>query len=64
MPLHQAIRKWATSWNRRVVASTVGQQISKTLGQNNRVPMKFEMELTMIGPAWAQNNSPERLANI
>jgi hypothetical protein len=42
----------------------VEQQISKTLDQNNRAPMKFEMELTMVGPAWVQDNSPERVAQI
>ena len=50
------------SFDGTATEGTLAQQISRTLDPNRRVPVKFEVELTMVTPAWVQDNSPEKLA--
>lgn len=60
----QPFRKWVSTWDGTVVDGTVDQQITKSLDPNNRIPVKFDIELTMVAPAWVQDNSPGKVAQM
>ena len=60
----EPFRKWVATWDGTVVDGTVDQQITKKLDLNNRVPVKFDIELTMVAPAWVQDNSPDKVAQM
>jgi hypothetical protein len=58
----EPFRKWQVRWEGLVIDTTVDQQITKTVDGDNRVPVEFDLELTMAAPAWVQDNSPEKVA--
>ncbi len=60
----EPFRQWVTTWNGSVIDGTVERQIAKTLDLEKRIPAKFEIELTMAAPAWVQDNSPEKVAQM
>jgi hypothetical protein len=60
----EPFRKWQVSFDGSAEDGTVSQQISHTTDPENRVPFKFEAELTMVTPAWIQDNSPEKVARM
>ena len=60
----EPFRKWVTRWDGMVLDGTVDQQIANTLDESTRIPIKFDIELTMAGPAWVQDNSPEKVAQM
>ena len=47
-----------------MVSGTVAQQVHKTLDTVNRIPARFEIELEVAGPAWVQDNSSEKVAQM
>lgn len=60
----EPFRKWRVTWDGPVIDGTVDQQIAKTLDPNHRVPLKFELELDMAAPAWVQDISPAKVAQM
>ena len=60
----EPFRKWQVRWDGLVIDGTVDQQITKTLDPDNRVPVQFDIELTMAAPAWVQDNSLEKVAQM
>src|SRR5579862_8615203 len=60
----EPFRKWVTTWDGDVIDGTVDQQIARTIDPTRRIPAKFEVELTMAAPAWVQDNSPEKVAQM
>jgi hypothetical protein len=60
----EPFRKWVTSWDGMVIDGTVDQQIAKTLDPARCIPVRFAMELTMAAPAWVQDNSLEKVAQM
>lgn len=59
----EPFRKWRTRWDGTVISGTVEQQIAKTLDPA-RIPVKFDVELTMVTPCWVQDNAPEKVAKM
>ncbi len=60
----EPFRKWVVSFDGPAVDGDVSQQIAKTLDPNRRTPVRFEVELTMVTPAWVQDNTPEKVATM
>ena len=60
----EPFRKWAMRWDGAVLDGTISQQIAGTLDSNTRIPVVLELELTSAGPAWVQDNSPEKVAKM
>lgn len=60
----EPFRTWQVRWDGLVIASTVDRQIAKTIDPENRIPVQFDIELTMAAPAWVQDNSPEKVAQM
>lgn len=67
-PLHfsciEPFRKWRTVWDGSVTDGTVAQQIHKTLDPAKKIPARFEIALDIAGPAWVQDLSPEKVAQM
>jgi hypothetical protein len=57
-------RRWLLTYDGEAVDGTVEQQIHRTLDRSHRVPVRIEAELAMETPAWVEDNSPERLAQM
>lgn len=60
----EPFRKWRTTWDGSVIDGTVEQQIHKKLDPSRRISVRFEIELEIAGPAWVQDNSPEKVAQM
>lgn len=59
-----AFRTWAVRWDGAAIDGTVAQQIAGRLDPARRVPVSFEIELTMAAPPWVQDNSPDKVASM
>ncbi len=59
-PFHQ----WIATWEGLVSDGAVEQQITKTLDPNKRILVKLDIELKMLAPAWVQDNSPAKVAQM
>jgi hypothetical protein len=57
-------RRWALRYEGEAVDGTVDQQIHRKLDPKNKVPVRIEVELAMETPAWVEDNSPEKLAEM
>ena len=60
----EPFRKWQVTFDGSVIDGTVDQQISKTLDPTKRTDLRFDVELTMVTPAWVQDVSPEKVAKM
>lgn len=60
----EPFRTWRARWDGLVVDGTVDQQIARSIDPDNRIPVQFDIELTMAAPAWVQDNSPEKVAQM
>lgn len=57
-------RRWRVTYHGTAVDGTVEQQIHKTLDPNKRSAIAFDVELNMVTPAWVQDISPEKVAQM
>jgi hypothetical protein len=60
----EPFRRWAMTFDGPAIDGTVEQQINKTLDPEKRTPVRLEVELEMATPAWVQDNSPEKVAEM
>jgi hypothetical protein len=60
----EPFRRWAMSYAGDAVDGTVDQQIGRSLDRSKRVPVRLDVELAMETPAWVEDNSPEKLAQM
>jgi len=60
----EPFRKWRMTFDGTAVDGTVDQQITKTLDPNKRTPVRFDVELEMVTPAWVQDISAEKVAKM
>lgn len=60
----EPFRKWRMTFDGSVIDGTVDQQIAKTLDPNKRTQVRFDVELEMVTPAWVQDLSPEKVAQM
>jgi len=68
----EPFRKWSVSYDGEAYEGSVRQQISREFGvyadsgpfNFPRKPLTYEVELTMVTPAWVQDYRPEKLAGM
>ena len=60
----EPFRKWRMTYDGNAIDGSVDQQISKTLDPNKRTLVRFDVELEMVTPAWVQDISPEKVAQM
>lgn len=60
----EPFRRWQLRYSGTAQLGTLGEQISRTLAGNPRVPVTLEAELTMVTPAWVQDYSPDKVASM
>jgi hypothetical protein len=60
----EPFRKWHVAYDGSAIDGTVEQQMTKTLDPNKRIPVRFDIELDMVTPAWVQDISPEKVAQM
>lgn len=60
----EPFRRWAMTYDGEAVDGTVEQQIGRALDPAARVPVRIEVELTMETPAWVEDNTPEKVAEM
>lgn len=57
-------RKWRMTYDGSAIDGTVDQQIANTLDPNKRTPVRFDVELEMVTPAWVQDISAQKVAKM
>ncbi|AXB75550.1 hypothetical protein [Novosphingobium sp. P6W] len=68
----EPFRKWRVAYEGEVYAGSVGQQIDRSFGiyadggpyDHPRIPVAYEVELTMAAPAWVQDYRQEMLEGM
>lgn len=60
----EPFRRWRMAFDGDVLDGTVEQQIRKTLNPERRIPVRFDVELEMVTPAWVQDFSPAKVAQM
>ena len=60
----EPFRTWTAHFDGSATDSHVDNQIARTVDLGKRTPLRFDVELTMVTPAWVQDNSPERVAQM
>ena len=56
--------KWRLTYDGTAADGTVEQQIAGTLDANKHTPVKYDIELNMVTPAWVQDLTPEAVAKM
>ncbi len=68
----EPFRKWRIAYDGEAFAGTVQQQIARAFSiyadqgpyDHPRVPVAYEVEITMAAPAWIQDYRPEKLSGM
>jgi hypothetical protein len=60
----EPFRKWRVVFDGDAVDGAVAQQITRTLDPKRRTPVRFDVALEMVTPAWVQDISPEKVARM
>jgi hypothetical protein len=60
----EPFRKWRTRWDGQAVDGHVDDLIYNRLDTSKVIPVKFEVELTMVTPCWVQDLRPEAVAKM
>ncbi len=53
-------QRWLVTYDGMAIDTTIGEQIAGTVDESKRVPLRYEVELTMTVPANVQDISPEK----
>ncbi len=56
--------KWRMTYDGDAADGTVEEQIAHKLNPGKRARVKYDVELTMVTPAWVQDNTPEAVAKM
>jgi hypothetical protein len=57
-------RRWRVRYEGNPIDTTSADMIAGTVDRERRTPLRYEVELTMVTPAWVQDNTPEALARM
>ena len=60
----EPFRKWNVVFDGSVIEGTVAQQIARELDPERQIPVRLEVDLEMVTPAWVQDNSPDKIAQL
>lgn len=56
--------RWRASFDGAAVDGHVSRQIRNAMDPGQRTSVRLDLEMTMVTPAWAQDNSPDKLAGM
>jgi hypothetical protein len=57
-------RRWRVTYQGNPVDTTTQSIIDGTVDTQRTTPLRYEIDLTMVTPAWVQDNTPEALARM
>ena len=57
-------RRWRVTYQGNPILSTSADNAAGKMDPNNRVPVSYEVDLTMVTPCWVQDNTPEKLVGL
>jgi hypothetical protein len=57
-------RKWRVTYEGNPIDTTSADMIAGTVDPEKRTSLRYEVDLTMVTPAWVQDNTPEALARM
>src|SRR5690625_3824662 len=60
----EPFRRWRMAFDGDVIDGTIEQQIHKSLDPGRRTAVRFDVELEMVTPAWVQDFSPDKVAQM
>ena len=60
----EPFRRWRVSYDGQAMDTSTQAQISRSSDASKRVAVSLDVELTMVAPAWVQDNSPEKVARM
>jgi hypothetical protein len=60
----EPFRKWRVIFDGAAVDGRLSEMIAGALDADRRIPVRFEVEMTMATPCWVQDNSPEKVAKL
>lgn len=57
-------RRWRVTYEGRPIDTTSADIAAGTVDTARTTPLRYEIDLTMVTPAWVQDNTPEALARM
>lgn len=57
-------KRWKVRYHGRPLDSTAADMIANSVDPERRTDLRYELDLTMVTPAWVQDNTPEALARM
>jgi len=57
-------RRWKVRYEGNPIDTTTAQIAAGTVDRGRTTPLRYEIDLTMVTPAWVQDNTPEALARM
>jgi hypothetical protein len=57
-------RRWRVTYEGNPILSTSAENAAGKMDPNNRIPVSYEVECTMVTPCWVQDNTPEKLVGL
>jgi hypothetical protein len=57
-------RRWRVTYAGNPIDTTTADIIAGTVDPERRTSLRYEVDLTMVTPAWVQDNTPEALARM
>lgn len=60
----EPFRRWMVSYDGEATDSTIELMIREKFDTGKRVPIRFQIAIEMVAPAWVQDNTPEKLATM
>jgi prepilin-type processing-associated H-X9-DG protein len=60
----EPFRRWTMLFDGPAIDGHVSDQIAGAFSGKARIPVRLEVDMTMVTPAWVQDNSPEKVAKM
>ncbi|MDR2856818.1 MAG: hypothetical protein LBV50_03110 [Novosphingobium sp.] len=57
-------REWRVTYEGNPIDTTTADMIAGTVDPGKRTSLRYELDITMVTPAWVQDNTPEALARM
>lgn len=57
-------RRWRVTYEGNPILGTSADNAAGRLDPDNRIPVSYEVDLTMVTPCWVQDNTPEKLVGL
>ncbi len=60
----EPFRRWQMTFDGSGADGTVQEQIAGTIDASRQIPLRLELDMEMVTPAWVHDHSPERVARM